>query len=91
LYDFFKFIIMKKIEEIEFEVTSKSSQLKRFLTKPMNERMPFEVIEVVQILKVTILMKQKINTFQRYFNSKSESHNFSVMPTFMTLKTFQPG
>lgn len=44
--------MMKRIEEIEFEVLSKIPQLKRFLQKPSAERMPFEIIEVVQILKV---------------------------------------
>lgn len=47
---------MKRIEEIEFEVTSKSGQIKKFLGKAYDERMPFEVIEVVQILKVEIVV-----------------------------------
>jgi hypothetical protein len=43
---------MKKIEEIEFDVSPKSGQMKKFLAKDHDERMPFEVIEIVQILKV---------------------------------------
>lgn len=79
---------MKKIEEIEFEVSSKSGQLKRFLQKPPNERMPFEIIEVVQILKVLPIAIQKVSTFQRYFNTKSDTHQFAVLPTWTTLKSF---
>lgn len=43
---------MKKLEELEFEVSSKAEQLKKFLLKPSSDRLPFEVIEVAQILKV---------------------------------------